>query len=180
MRYFRSREDSLRFGLSFFLIAGAVVGTVFCNRMDGSMKAELRSLETSMVSAAVLQRVNFSELFLRVLSRRLPELFFGFLIAMTSAAPLLFLGVCGYLGFSAAVMVCALTMEAGLLGIVRYFVLLFPQALFYVPVIYVLVWRLPLEEKKLRPAAALALTAAVVLGAAAESLLNPWLVAFLL
>lgn len=180
MNDLKNKKDSLRIGLSFFLILGAVLGSVFCNMMSGTMKEELVIMESSMVSASVLKSVDFSGLFMRVLFERLSQLFLIFLFAMTPIAPILFLMVCAYLGFSSAVMVCALTMDAGILGLVHYLIVISPQCLFYVPVIYTLVWWLPQEEKKLGILPVSALTVMVALGAAAESLFNPWLAAFLL
>lgn len=180
MKYFTNKKDSLEFWLSFFLILGAAAGSVFCNRMDGQMKEELKTMESSMVTAALLLKMDFWGLFLAVLRRRISQLILAFLLAMTQAAPFLFLGVCGYLGFSASVMVCALTMDGGLMGIFRYLALVFPQAIFYGAVFYVLVWWMPGKRKQLTVPAAAALTALVVLGAAAESLVNPWIVACIL
>ncbi len=156
------------------------MGTLFCNLMDNDMKGELLNLEGSMISAAALQRKSFSELFGQIAAERLSQLFLGFLFAMTQIAPFLFLGALGYLGFSSAVAVCALTMDAGLMGVFRYAIFILPHCIFYVPVLYVLAWWLPLHEKKLKPAAALALICLTVLGAVAESFFNPWLMAFAL
>lgn len=180
VKYFRSREDSLEFWLSFFLISGAVMGTVFCNRMDQGMKEELWNLEGSMVTAAVLSKMNFWGLFLEVLKRRMGQLLLGFLFAMTQASPLLFLAASGYLGFSAAVTVCTLTMAGGLMGLVRFLAFVFPQGIFYGAVFYVLAWWMQTREKRLTVPAGVSLAAATILGAAAESFVNPWIVAWIL
>lgn len=162
------------------MILGAAVGSVFCNRMDSQMKEELKAVEGSMVTAAVLLKMDFMGLFFTVLRKRLGELFFLFLIAMTQAAPLFFLGISAYLGFSVSVMVCALTMDGGLSGIVRYLALVFPQMFFYGAVFYVAAWWMPARGKRLTLPAAAVLTAAVILGAAAETFVNPWVVAWIL
>ncbi len=180
MKYRINKRDSLRFGLSLFLILGAVSGTLFCNMMDADMQLELISTESSMVSASVLQNADFAEVFLRVLSGRLSQLFVCFLFAMTPAAPFLFLAVCAYFGFSSAVLICAFTMEAGAFGILRYLVVITPQFVFYTPVLYALIWWFPQSGRRLGVPAAAALTVTVVLGAAAESWFNPWLAAMLL
>lgn len=180
MRVFRSREDSLKFWLSFFLILGSVTGSIFCNRMDTGMKEELQTVERSMVTAAVLMKMDFWGLFLTVLKKRLGQLAFAFLLAMTQAAPVLFMCVSGYLGFSVSVTVCALTMESGLMGIIRFLALIFPQICFYGTVFYVLVWWMQVQGKRLTVMAGAALTAAAVLGAAAESFINPWIIAFVM
>lgn len=182
MKFFQSmnREDSLYLRLSFFLLAGALIGTVFCNRMDGNMKAEFGSLESSLISASVLKDVDFGELFGIVAFRRGIYLLAALLIFMTALAPILMPLLAGYLGFSCAVMVCALTMDGGILGIVRYLLLIFPQCLFYVPVLYLLFIWMPLKQVTLKVSSALVLMGLVLAGAAAESLVNPWILAIFL
>lgn len=174
MRIFRNREDSLRFGLSFFLILGAVLGSIFCNGMDGAMKKELQVLEQSLVTTAMLSSVDFVRLFIRIAVKRTGALFFVFLLSATSAAAFFIMLIVCYLGFSAAVIICTLTMEAGILGVLRYFLLIFPQCLLYVPVGYVLLWWMPVKEKKLTVLSGAALMAVTIAGAAVESFINPW------
>lgn len=174
MRIFRDREDSLKFGLSFFLIFGAVLGSLFCNCMDTEMKAELYVAEQNLINRASLVRADFGTLFLRLLPRRLWQLILAFLISVTSISPILFLAAAGYLGFSAAVMVCSLTMSAGVLGIWKYILLIFPQGLFYVPAMYTVLWWMPLKKKHLTISSAIFLTIIVALGVFVEAYLNPW------
>jgi len=38
VKYVESKKGSLEFWLSFFLMLGAVLGSLFCNLMDGQMK----------------------------------------------------------------------------------------------------------------------------------------------
>ncbi len=173
--YVESKKGSLEFWLSFFLMLGAVLGSLFCNRMDGQMKGELHALEGSMLSNAVLLKMNFGELFFKVASRRFSQLFFVILVVMTPAARTVSLFLSGYLGFSAAVMVCALTMDAGLMGIVQYLSLMFPQAIFYMTIYYVVFWWMPREQKRLTLAAGTLLMALAAAGAGAESFINPWI-----
>lgn len=178
MRIFRNREDSLKVGLSFFLIFGAVLGTVFCNGMDEAMKQELQVLEQSMITTATLAKVDFRQLFIRILMKRMSTVFFVFLVSMTSAATVFTMLAAGYLGFSAAVIVCTLTMDAGIFGVLRYLLLVFPQCLFYVPVGYVLLWWMPVNGKKLTIFSGAALTVVTIAGVAVESFVNPWFLAF--
>ncbi len=97
------------------------------------------------------------------------------LVAMTPAAREASLLLSGYLGFSAAVVVCALTMDAGLMGIVQYLSLMFPQAIFYMTIYYVVFWWMPREQKRLTLAAGTLLMALAAAGAVAESFVNPWI-----
>ncbi len=168
-----THEDSCYVRLSFFLLLGTFFGTVFCNGISAEMKEELGILESSLVSASVLSRTELSGLFSVVLMRRIPELLFLFLAELTCIAPVLLAGAAAWLGFSTAVMVCMTTMETGIAGIFRYALLIFPQCLFYIPVIYVLFLWIPSERQRLKPAAAAALSGLVLAGAAAETWLNP-------
>lgn len=180
LRTFSTKGDSLAERLSFFILGGAVAGTFFCGFMNGDMKTELGLLEESMVSAPAIWRADLRGLFVSVLTNRLSGLFFIFLIEMTAMAPF-FLSCAGaWLGFSTAVMVSALTMEAGIFGIFRYFLLIFPQCLLYLPVLYLLFFWMPKEGVRVKPASAMVLTIFTVAGAAVESFISPWLVAMLL
>ena len=180
MEYVGSKKGSLEFWLSFFLMLGAVLGSLFCNRMDGQMKEELHALEGSMLSGAILLKMDFGELFFKVAARRFGQLLFVLLTAMTPVARAASLFLSGYLGFSSAVMVCALTMDAGLMGIVQYVSLMFPQGIFYMAIYYVVFWWMPREQKHLTLAAAVLLMALTAAGAAAESFVNPWIAALFL
>lgn len=180
MKYLKSREDSLEAGLSFFLILGAVFGSVFCNAMSGDMKQNLTASGQSMITGSVLLDIDLRGLFARILFKRLRVLMTVFLISFTPAAIPIFMGLSVLTGFSAAVMVCTLTMESGLSALWKYVLLIFPQCLFYIPVLYLLVWWLPAQKKRLTVVSMAALTAIVLLGAAVESFVNPWLLAFLM
>jgi len=178
VKYFKSREDSLEFWLSFFMILGAVCGSVFCCRMDGTMREELQMAESSMVTASMLAKMDFAGLFGAVLKKRLSTLFLLFLVSMTQISALLFLGVSGYMGFSSAVLICSLTMEGGIWGILRFLAVSLPHAFFYGIVFYVAAWWMPVHKKGLSAVPAAAMAAVTVLGAAAESFVNPWIVAW--
>ena len=180
MQIFRNRKDSLMVGLSFFLLLGAVCGSIFCNGMSDGMKVELQSAEQSMVTAAILQKMDFGQLFFHVLGKRLKALAVVFLVTAVPAAPHFLMALLASLGFSAAVLICPLTMDAGLLGLWRYLLLVFPQCLIYIPVGYVLLWWMPVKGKRLTVVPALVLTSGVILGAVVESLINPWIIVFFL
>ena len=178
MRIFREREDSLKFGLSFFLIIGAALGSIFCNCMNAEMKNELCVAEQELVSRARLAQTDFGELFLRLLFQRLWQLMLAFLFSATTLSPLLFMAAACYFGFSAALMVCSLTMSVGILALWKYLLLIFPHCLFYIPAIYIILWWLPARQKHLTLSSAVLLTGMVVLGVFAEAYLNPWVLVF--
>ena len=179
MRIFGNHEDSLKFGLSFFLVLGAVLGSLFCNGMDDEMKRELYVAEQSLVSHADLARVDFGELCFQILPRRLWQLAVMLLVSTTTFSYIWAMALVCYLGFSSAVMVSSLTMEAGIAGLWRYLLLIFPQCLVYIPVLYLLLWWMPIRKKRLTVLSSLALLFLVLLGVCAEVFLNPWLLILL-
>lgn len=175
MRYPKNRRDSLQVGLSLFMIAGTAAGTLFCNRMDETMKAGLIAMENSMAGTALLPDAEFSELLVRILCERLSRLYLCVLFDLTPIAPFLSLAACACFGFSSAVMVCAMTMDGGAWGIVRYLAVVFPQCLFYIPAFGFLIWHLPGEGKSPGLRAVFLLTIAVAAGAVFECLASPWI-----
>lgn len=179
MRIWKNREDSLKFGLSFLLILGSVIGSLVCNGMSDEMKMELHVVEQNMVTAASLAKADFRELFLWILPKRLSTLMIVLLMSATPSAPILLMGAAGYLGFRVALIICPLTMDAGFRGLWQYVLLIFPQCLIYIPVIFALIWWMPINRKRLTLLSAILLFAVVTLGVAAESMLNPWFLQFL-
>ena len=178
MSIFRDREDSLKIGLSFFLIIGTVLGSIFCNCMNSEMKMELYVAERNLISRASLAQTDFGELFLHLLFRRFWQLMLACVCSTTFAAPFLFMVGAGYLGFSTAIIVCSLTMSTGIQGIWKYLLLLFPQCLFYIPAMYILFWWRPSRRKHLTISSAFLLFVIVVFGIFAEAYLNPRVLIF--
>lgn len=175
VRIFRDKEDSLIFGLSFSMLLGSVCGSVFCNIMDAEMKKDLQLTAQSMIHDLVFQDVSTAVLFGRTLGKRLKELFFLFLISAVPAAGYFRILFMGYWGFATAMFLCPLTMNAGMMGIVHYGILIFPQCIFYIAAGYILFWWMPLKEKHLTAVSILFLTVLVLFGVVLESLMNPWL-----
>ena len=147
MKWLRNREDSLRFGLSLFLILGSIAGSLFCNLINEGMKEQLLELEGSMVSASALMKMDLAELFFRVLWKRQRELFVLLLFSMTRTAVYCYMAASVYIGFSVSVLVSALTMQSGLRGIVDFVALTCPQSIIYGGVFYILVWWMQEEQK---------------------------------
>ena len=71
MNIFKSKEDSLKFGLSFFLLAGSVAGTWFCNQMTEEMKAEILLLRESTITKATLEQIDWQDLLIQILPGRI-------------------------------------------------------------------------------------------------------------
>ncbi len=173
MKYVRSKEDSLKLGLSFFLLAGSVAGTLFCNRMTAEMKQELMILSQSSVTQTMLEEINRYDLLLQILPRRIWILTIVMLAAATPIADWCMRFVAGYVGFSNAVLLCALTMEFGAKGLLRYILLIFPQCLCYIPTGYLLLWWMPMKEKQFTVLSILFIVILVCMGGLLESLVNP-------
>lgn len=178
MRIFRERGDSLKFGLSFFVILGAIIGSLFCNEMSGEMKKELCAAELDFVNRTALAGLDFRELFLGIIPSRLWQLIILFLITWTSFSSLFLMIAAGYLGFSSAVMISSVTMSSGFWGLWRFLLLIFPQCLLYLPVIYVLFWWMPIERQRLTISKVLILSCMVLAGTFLEAFVNPWILLF--
>lgn len=173
------RRDGLELRLSLFLLLGALAGTIFCNAMGEETKSALGNMEESLVSVSMVQNLEFGELFGMVLRKRILWLLLGFLCALTSIPGPLFSCMAVYLGFSVSVLVCAMTMNTGLAAIFQYGLFVFPQCVFYVPAMYLLTIWMPGQGLALKWKPALFLLGLTLLGAAAESFLNPWVLALL-
>lgn len=179
MGNFGNREGHPDSGCPFFCSWEPPLGRCSATGRIPGWKEALRDAGSGMVTAAMLLKLDFMGLFFTVLRKRLGEAFCLILFSMTPAAPFLFMGTAAYLGFSTAVTVSALTMGSGLSGIFRYLALVLPQAVPYMAVFYVTAWWMEEEKKKMTAPAALALVLAAVLGAAAESFVNPWITAWI-
>ena len=165
-------------GLSFFLLLGSVSGSIFCNFMNEEMKQGLVVTEQTVVTAASLAKIDYGQLFLRIAPKRIWTLILIFLASAVSMAPALLMLVAGYWGFSMSVMICSLTMGTGFAGIEKYAVLMFPHGVIYLVAGYVLLWWMPSNGKRLTVLSMMFLSAVVLVGAAAETIINPWVVAF--
>ena len=170
---YRGFLDSQMFWLSFFLFAGAMIGTVFCNRMSAEMKSTLESWFSGILTPAEMMSADRYSLFVGVVKKRYVWMLFGILICQTVFSRILFYAGAVYLAFTSAVTVCALTMYAGGYGILRFFGLIFPQGIFYALAGYLL-WTVVSEpvdgKEKLR---SWAMIIFMVLGILSEIFINP-------
>lgn len=174
MKIFREYEDGLRFGLSFFVVFGTILGSLFCNGMSAEMKKELCVTEQELVNRTALMGMDFFELFWGILPSRFFQLAVVLLISLTSFSAVFLIAAAGYLGFSLAVMISAITMSGGFFGIWRFLLLIFPQCLLYLPVIYLLFWWMPLGRKRLTIVYVGVLGGLVLMGVCLEAYVNPW------
>ncbi len=165
--------DSQMFWLSFFLFSGAMIGTVFCNRMSAEMKNTLESWFSGILTPTEMMSADRYSLFVGVVKKRYVWILFGILICQTVFSRILFYAGAVYLAFTSAVTVCALTMHAGGYGILRFFGLIFPQGIFYALAGYLL-WTVVSEpvdgKEKLR---SWAMIIFMVIGILSEIFINP-------
>lgn len=173
MKYVRSKEDSLKLGLSFFLLAGSVAGTIFCNCMTTGMKQEMMILSQNLVTQERLKEIDWCDLLIRILPERIWILTVVMLAAATPVADWCMRVLSGYVGFSNAILLCVLTMECGAKGLLRYLLIIFPQCLCYIFTGYCVMWWMPAKEKQFTVMSVLFLVTLVCLGGVLESLVNP-------
>ena len=174
MKRIKNREDSLIFGLSFFMIACSVLGTVFCNAMNETMKSELYAMETEIVTLAAISGADMKELFLQIFLKRIRSLLLVLFISGVHFAPLIHMILTGVIGFCEAVKICSLTMNSGIWGLLKYICFWFPQGLIYIPVLYLIFWWMPVYERRWTWVSVSLLLLGIAAGAAVESMVNPW------
>lgn len=175
MNFIRNRGDSLKIGLSFFLIMGACSGSIFCNAMSENMKQELQMIGEFAVTSTTLAMADFTSLFLNVIMARLWQLVVILLMVSSAIAPYLLMAAAWYFGCTVAVTICRLTMEFGLFGIWKFWLLHFPQCMIYIPLFYILLWWIPSKGKHLAAPSVCVLVLMTASGAVLESFLNPWI-----
>lgn len=179
MRFFRSRKDSLKFWLSFFFVAGSIGGSVFCNEISDGMKAELLQVEKHAVTSAVLANVDYKRLFMAILWKKIRSYAVLLLMLAAPMAEGLRMATVLYWGFSVAMMVCPLTMDVGIGGIWNYLCLNTPQGMFYLTAWYLLLWWMPMEDKRLTVGGICAIGVLLLAGVVAETYINPYFLPFL-
>lgn len=158
----------------FCFFAGIFAGTVWVNLMASKMQGELGTfglaglLENPELSALSLARIA------PILMNREAAAVFLWLVGMTVfALPGLSLAAL-YGGFSMAAVISLMTAQAGLFGLPFYLLSVFPQALFYVPVIVLLFfWGLE-PMKKTHMAGFIVLIFAIALGTILETCVSPY------
>lgn len=179
MRFFRSREDSLKFWLSFFFIAGSIAGSVFCNRMSPEAKTEFLHVEQRAITGMLAENVDCQRLFMSVLWKRLWEIFVLLLMFAVPLAEKLRLMTVACLGAAQALMISSLTMDVGTWGLWNYLCLCVPQGICYLLVGYLLLWWLPASGKRLTVGTICILVSILCLGVAVETYINPHFWTFL-
>ena len=181
MKIFKSKEDSLKFGLSFFLISGSILGTLFCNGMAEETKQGMAAAfagggageQGTYILMKNLSQEDRIRLFFRVFTERMGTYLILLLMAATPMAQILLTGAMGYFGFSGGVLISVLTMKHGLKGILWYLAFHIPQAILYVPAGYLLFWEIMARKRTLSLMPIIVLTILVLGGICMETIINP-------
>lgn len=160
--------------LFFFCFAAAsLAGSVWMNGLSGQAQEEMGALGQAWLGQSGYSLKPEPSLAVSVMFQRCIQAAVLWLAGMTSFGTA---GLClgaAALGFSMAAVLSALTMQAGFLALPLFILSLFPQWLFYIPVLLVLFRWGSSKEKRTHGAAFLILLVITAAGALAESLLNP-------
>lgn len=173
----RRVSDMLRFHpvmLFFFCFAAAsLAGSVWMNGLPGQTQEEMGVLGQAWLHQSGYSVKPEPAQAVPVMFQRCIQAVVLWLAGMTSFGTA---GLClgaAVLGFSMAAVLSALTMQAGFLALPLFILSLFPQWLFYIPVLLVLFRWGSSTEKRTHGAAFLILMAFTAAGALTETLLNP-------
>lgn len=158
--------------LCFFV--GIVAGTIWVNMMSEEIQGELSVFGQAWLSAGQGKAVPRPDQIASVLVKREAAMGLLWLIGMTVFSRPGLLVIAGLGGFSMAAVVAMTTIQAGLFGIPVYLLSVFPQALFYIPVMGVLFFWGMEPYKKTHIAGVAVLVLIVAAGVLAETCLNPY------
>lgn len=163
-------HPSMLTALCFF--AGIFAGTVWVNRMGEGLKEQLGIFEQAFF-AGNQPPPSLEQLADLVLKRGL-GIGVLWLMGMSLFAVPGFCLVAACAGFCLAFLVSAMTVQAGISGILLFSLSVFPQMLFYLPVFSVLyIWGMS-EGRRIHGAGFAILMILTAAGAASELWLNPW------
>lgn len=154
------------------LILSAAAGSLWFNRLPEEIKEPLGILGRAWMNQPEFRIRADGGAVCSVFIRRAGQAAVLWLAGMTPCSLAVWCLAAAIFGFSMAAVLSALTMETGFLALPLFLLALFPQCLFYIPVVVVLFkWGMK-EEKKVRAAAFLILQILLAAGAAAEVWLN--------
>lgn len=163
------RED--RYLFCFFL--GLIAGTITVNFFYSSFADEAGYYISLLDKNINLNHQESVSLFVQICRQRLIEAGIAWLIGMTVyAVPLFFLLTAG-VGYSMGFILSVITVEKGLLGLPVFFMTIFPQSLFYLPIGLILFLWGEDKERRFRIPAFIMLLLLVVIGSALEAWINP-------
>lgn len=169
------RYDPLSSGYAVFFCfaAASLAGSVWMNGLPGQTQEEMGVLGQAWLHQSGYSVKPEPAQAVPVMFQRCIQAAVLWLAGMTSFGTA---GLClgaAVLGFSMAAVLSALTMQAGFLALPLFILSLFPQWLFYIPVLLVLFRWGSSTEKRTHGAAFLILMAFTAAGALTETLLNP-------
>lgn len=156
---------------AFCFFAGIVAGTVWVNRMGPELKEQLGVFGQAFLSGNVPSPTGGQ--LIELLVKRGLGIGILWLLGMSLFAVPGFCLVSAYAGFSMAFLISSMTVQAGVMGIVLFLLSVFPQVIFYLPVLSVLyIWGMS-SGNKIHGAGFCILLLLTAAGAASELWLNP-------
>lgn len=162
--------------VAFCFFTGIFLGTVWVNKMGAELKEQLGIFGQAFLAGSV-PPPSLEQLAELLLKRGLETGILWLLGISLFAVP----GFClaaAYAGFSMAFLISSMTVQAGIRGILLFLLSVFPQAIFYLPVISVLyLWGMA-PGSKIHGGGFAVLLILTVAGAASELWLNPWFMHF--
>lgn len=153
--------------------AGIAAGSVWINRMSAELQAQLGVYGQIWLGNGTYTKPQAGQFFHVLIHRELAGGLFWLIGMSAFAVP----GTCVLAmagGFSGAALLSLMTLQAGILGLPVYLLSLFPHAIFYLPVVCVLLlWAIE-PEKKTHVAGYVLLALLIAFGSFAECFLNPF------
>ncbi|MEF9939821.1 MAG: hypothetical protein RSG54_09995 [Clostridium sp.] len=162
--------------ITFCFFIGLVAGSIWINLMAKEIQEQLGTFElTGLLNHSQPVMLSFGQIF-PILIKREMAIIFLWLIGMTAFSLQGLSLVAVYGGFSMATVVSLMTLQMGIAGLPAYLLSIFPQVLFYSPVIAMLFfWGLE-TLKKNHIAGLVILLFMTFIGTMAEICFNPYFV----
>ena len=167
-------QPSILTGFCFF--AGIFAGTMWVNRMGAGLKEQLGVFGQAFLTGST--QPPSLELLAELLLKRSLGIGILWLLGMSLFAVPGFCLAAVYAGFSMAFLISSMTVQAGLMGVFLFLLSVFPQMIFYLPVLAVLyIWAMA-PGNKIHGGGFAVLLILTAAGAASELWLNPWFLHF--
>lgn len=160
-------------------LGGILGGTIIANLLSSELQSQIGYFDALLLSGAALSDVDQRRLWGYVTRQRLLETAGVWLVSLTTFASLGCCMLAVLAGAVASVTISVITVQKGLFGILFYLASILPQWLFYIPVFLVLALWAEKNSRVIRIRALLILLFLVLVGAAAEVYINPYIIGIL-
>ena len=172
----KQRHSFLRsyplFPAGFCFFVGILAGTLWVNRLGKEAQEQVVTLGQALLAGS-REPCQAAQAVSILMKRELPVLLLWLSGMSVLAQAGLWIGGFG-LGFFCSFLISCMTLQAGRGGLLLFLLSMFPQCLFFIPVIAALVfWSLE-ENKRAHLAGFVALLLLTAVGTAVELYVNPW------